>query len=144
MEREHGRECIGAHCDDAVEADEEGTVSETPNTIATESVTTGPWKWFDYPDGRKLLVGHERAVIHCPDAPMAVSDADQRLIAAAPDLRDALKSILDQFEEGGFVRNTDSDGLSDWAIKALKPLRALADARAALDKVDGQTVSGKP
>jgi hypothetical protein len=48
--------------------------------------TPGPWKWIDYPDGRKLLSAPLRAVIHCPDAPMSVEPADAGLIAAAPEL----------------------------------------------------------
>jgi hypothetical protein len=54
--------------------------------------TPGPWRWFDYPDGRKLLAADSRAVIHCPDAPMACEPADQHLIAAAPDLLAAAKA----------------------------------------------------
>ena len=51
-----------------------------------EPQTSGPWKWINYPDGRKLLAGRERAVIHCPDGPMSVNDADMALIASAPDI----------------------------------------------------------
>lgn len=58
------------------------------------SHTPGPWKWMDYPDGRKLLLSQDRAVIHCPDAPMTCEPADASLIAAAPDLLAALKEIL--------------------------------------------------
>ena len=56
------------------------------------SHTPGPWQWFDYPDGRKLLCAQNRAVIHCPDAPMTCGLADARLIAAAPDLLAAAKA----------------------------------------------------
>ena len=107
-----------------------------PQSVRSAGTTTpGPWKWLDYPDGRKLLTGLDRAVIHCPDAPMSVEAADARLIAAAPDLLEALRAILEQFDAGCFVRNTDNDGCSDWAIKAAKPLAALAAAKAAIAKV---------
>jgi hypothetical protein len=56
----------------------------------TRRHTPGDWKWFDYSDGRKLLCAPSRAVIHCPDAPMTVTAEDQRLIASAPDLLEAL------------------------------------------------------
>lgn len=57
--------------------------------------TPGPWTWFDYPDGRKLLSGPDRAVIHCPDAPMSCDPADARLIAAAPELLAALNDVIE-------------------------------------------------
>jgi hypothetical protein len=60
--------------------------------------TPGPWRWFDYPDGRKLLSGQNRAVIHCPDAPMTCGPADARLIAAAPELLAALKEVVAEVE----------------------------------------------
>lgn len=56
--------------------------------------TPAPWKWLNYPDGRKLLVARDRAVIHCPDAPITCDAADADLIAAAPDLLAALKAVL--------------------------------------------------
>lgn len=59
-----------------------------------EAATSGPWKWLSYPSGAKLLAGRERAVIHCPDAPMVVNEADQALIAAAPDLLAALEGVV--------------------------------------------------
>lgn len=56
--------------------------------------TPGPWKWFNYPDGRKLLAASTRAVIHCPEAAISCEPADERLIAAAPDLLAALKRAV--------------------------------------------------
>lgn len=64
-----------------------------------ETHTPGPWKWFDYPDGRKLLSAPSRAVIHCPDAPMTCNAADASLIAAAPELIAAVRDLLDRFVE---------------------------------------------
>lgn len=61
---------------------------------ATARHTPGPWKWFDYPDGRKLLVAPACAVIHCPDAPMEVAPPDAHLIAAAPELYGCLRGLL--------------------------------------------------
>jgi hypothetical protein len=56
--------------------------------------TPGPWQWFDYPDGRKLLAGNTRAVIHCPDAPMTCEPSDMALIAIAPDMLVALRDLM--------------------------------------------------
>lgn len=49
---------------------------------------TEQWQWLNYPDGRKLLATHDRAIIHCPGPgpEMAVSEDDQAKIAAAPRL----------------------------------------------------------
>ena len=55
--------------------------------------TPGPWKWLHYPDGRKLLAALSRAVVHCPDAPIGMDEADAHLIAAAPDLYAALRDL---------------------------------------------------
>ena len=57
--------------------------------------TPGPWAWLNYPDGRKLLLTANRAVIHCPDAPIEIEEADQVLIAAAPHLFAALKALCE-------------------------------------------------
>ena len=60
--------------------------------------TPGPWKWVDYPDGRKLLCALDRAVIHSPDAPMTIDRPDQLVIAAAPDLLEACRAVVGVFE----------------------------------------------
>lgn len=59
--------------------------------------TPGPWTWFDYPDGRRLLAAPSRAVIHCPDAPMSVKPADATLLAAAPVMYAALEEVVGDF-----------------------------------------------
>jgi hypothetical protein len=75
--------------------------------------TPGPWKW----SGRELEqeAGEYKEVIHtevscgsycyggCVD--MTISDADKRLIEAAPDLLAALKLVVDTY---GFDSSTDS------------------------------------
>lgn len=100
--------------------------------------TPGPWKWMKYPDGRKMLLSRDLAVIHCPDAPMTVDEADARLIASAPDLLAALTRILAAFDAGVFCRSTDNDGDSAWAIKCFPHLKALADATVAIQKAEGR------
>ncbi len=56
--------------------------------------TPGPWKWFDYPDGRKLLCAQNRAVIHCPDAAIGVEQGDALAMAAVPEMLQALREVL--------------------------------------------------
>jgi hypothetical protein len=95
------------------------------------SHTPGPWKWLDYPDGRKLLLNRDRAVIHCPDAPMTCDPADACLIAAAPELLDALnawREFLDLLP--GSTELTYGSGL------ALVKARELSDA--AIAKAEGR------
>jgi hypothetical protein len=106
--------------------------------------TPGPWTWFDYPDGRKLLTAPNRAVIHCPDAPIGCDAEDAALIAAAPELLQALKDVMRCFEDGSFVRNTDSDGCSDWAMKAAAPLAALGRARVAIARAEATQPDAEP
>ncbi len=63
---------------------------------------------------------------------MSIEDA--RLIAAAPELAAALAGILKAFDDGAFVRNTDNDHMSDWAVKLLPYIKLLGDAKASLAK----------
>jgi hypothetical protein len=92
------------------------------------SLTSGPWKWFDYPDGRKLLCGPDRAVIHCPDAPMTCDPEDAGLIAAAPDLLAALKAFIDAYDGDEYASGV-------WPL--------MDQARAAIAKAEGrQQMSG--
>ncbi len=77
--------------------------------MAMSTHTPGPWKWFDYPDGRKLLSGRNRAVIHCPDAPIGIDEPDMNLIAAATDLLEALKALVDKTER---CDNPSDEGVS--------------------------------
>ncbi len=63
---------------------------------------------------------------------------DARLIAAAPELLDALKRVLTGFEVNAFQRNTDGDTESGWAIKFMPHLMALADATRAIEKAEGR------
>ncbi len=57
--------------------------------------TPGPWNWLNYPDGRKLLTGPDNAVIHCPGPgpQMGITEPDQALVAAAPDIYAVARDI---------------------------------------------------
>ena len=56
----------------------------------------------------------------------------------ALELYDSLKTILDGFEKGHFVRNIQDDDKSDWAVKLLPFIVALSKAQAAIQKASGQ------
>jgi hypothetical protein len=101
--------------------------------------TPGPWKCETPGD---CIVAVDGTHVVCfghdyDDYGYLGNVADARLIAAAPDLLEACKAVLEQFDSGALVRNTDSDGLSDWALRAVKPLKALADMKAAIAKAEG-------
>lgn len=93
--------------------------------------TPGPWKWMDYPDGRKLLLSRDRAVIHCPDAPMTCDPVDARLIAAAPELLEACELFTAAAHEVRDILN--SKGFPCPASIAL----AAEKARNAIARVEG-------
>jgi hypothetical protein len=68
----------------------------------------------------------------------ALGASIDRLRADRDDLLAALRDVLAYFDAGAFVRNTDSDGCSDWALKAAGPLKALAVAQAVVSKAEGR------
>jgi len=84
--------------------------------------TPGPWTISHENFGHfKLDAGDVSIIDGCGycDSPWLSSEADARLIAAAPDLLEALKKMLDVWEHGG-----------------LKPY-PIAKARAAIAKATG-------
>lgn len=102
----------------------DGHVSTTP-----AQSTPGPWVYR-----HRMVVGDNGDYV-CEVSGGALHpahQADARLIAAAPDLLAAARSVLGQFDAGYFVRNTDGDGSSDWAFKAAKSVAALASLAAAI------------
>lgn len=68
--------------------------TKTPARAGTPAHTPGPWRTRQMPDGKILVL---------PENNLAVADCcdmeDGRLIAAAPDLADALDWALDQIED---------------------------------------------
>jgi hypothetical protein len=68
-----------------------------PTVPVTDTHTPGPWAWY-----RREVAGVEEATelrspkgqVLCIDLPEFIAVADKRLIAAAPDLLEALKAIV--------------------------------------------------
>jgi Pyruvate/2-oxoacid:ferredoxin oxidoreductase delta subunit len=92
--------------------------------------TPGPWKWFDYPDGRKILIAPSQAVIFCPDAAMDVDEADKHLLAAAPELIGAAKNLRAKQCDYMADRGNEAKGvLVGIAARALDDAIAKAEGR---------------
>ncbi len=64
--------------------------------------------------------------------------ANARLIAAAPELLEAMKVILGGFEKGIFVRDISRDDDPLWALGCAIQIAALAKAQAAIAKAEGR------
>lgn len=67
-----------------------------------------------------------------------MSLADARLIAAAPDLLEALKLVWAMFDDGRIVRNINNDGREDWALRMLDFTREVQSIGAAIAKAEGK------
>ncbi len=63
--------------------------------------------------------------------------ANARLIAAAPELLEALKLIWQMFEDGRIVRNIANDHQPDWALKMLNFTRELQTIQLVIAKAEG-------
>lgn len=85
--------------------------------------TPGPWKT----DGEKVWSGEgwdlEYVVLEMMSGPQA--DADARLLAAAPELRDSLKEVTGWLEGSDMFRT--NHGAHTAAVEALKLLARLED-----------------
>lgn len=89
--------------------------------------TPGPWKRDICQVDKSWLKGRLSECVISPQGIVAVTgegDADARLIAAAPELLDALQAMLAQLRKGPY---------------AFKDSDALRSARAAVAKATGET-----
>lgn len=67
------------------------------------------------------------------------SKANAKLIAAAPEMYEALIDVFAMIDEGYLVRNTSGDAETGWAMKQLPFIMRLQVAHAALAKARGET-----
>lgn len=116
-------------------------MSDTPSAH-----TPGPWEatmrewggddhWFiQFEEGEKTV-----AAMNTPCLMYNNAEADARLIAAAPELLAAAKSIFELLQTGALVRDTRGDIHSDWAIKAVPTIRAIANLNLAISKAEGKS-----
>lgn len=59
-----------------------------------------------------------------------------RVMAAAPDLLEAVKDLFKMMDEEILVRNTDGDSASDWALKAMSIVLRLKAASNSIKKAE--------
>lgn len=106
--------------------------------------TPGPWAinggrivryidGFSTPDSCIATVG-------TVNAQTPTDTANARLIAAAPDLLDALKDLFGYIENGTLVRNITGDDKPDWAVKLLPFMTTLNKVQAAIAKTKGRVL----
>ncbi len=105
--------------------------------------TLGPWLVSPYTTGIDEIIieekaGNNRICVVTGDAEgQEESQANARLIAAAPDLLEALKLIWSMFDDGRIVRNIANDHQRDWALKMLTFTRELQTIQRAIAKAEG-------
>jgi len=110
--------------------------------------TPGPWTIVPYGDGDSLVIHADESewricFMATPgQSPGAMDriEANARLVAAAPDMLEALKDAL-QMIAG--LTPLPMEGLEDWVLQALEATRAKADAtreriREAIAKAEGR------
>ncbi len=66
------------------------------------------------------------------------SDANARLIAAAPDLLEACKEIVGMLDRGDLVRPTGGDGDPDWVLRMMKFVPRIKKLSDAVNKAEGK------
>lgn len=64
--------------------------------------------------------------------------ANARLIAAAPDLLEALQGLFAMIEAGTLVRDISHDADPKWYLTALELTKALSNAKTAIHKATAQ------
>lgn len=76
---------------------------------------------------------------HAAKQSKCVGCANAHLIAAAPELYEALAGVLQLIADGKLVRNTSGDSNPDWAMRQLPFVMALSRAETALAKARGES-----
>ncbi len=99
-----------------------------------ERHTPGPWPWKYTGDGKRIVIGeglvegpggYEVAEVYSDDCPAEVAEANARLIAAAPDLLEALQRMHQAFNAKAPIPKQEGDALEAMCraaiAKATKP-----------------------
>lgn len=73
-----------------------------------------------------------------PRESRAETEANARLVAAAPELLAALKDVFKMMDEGYLVRDVSNDGDQLWALTALRIVTRLKNMDTAIAKAEGK------
>lgn len=103
--------------------------------------TPGPWKHYDDSDSvtrrhEIVALGKTVARIYCSEP--EVDPYNAHLIAAAPELYEALEAVMKLIDDGMLVRNISGDHQSNWAVKQLPLVQTLQQVNTALSKARGE------
>jgi len=99
--------------------------------------TPGPWfpatGWVGKGD-----LQHPQVICRVENFPYGTTEANLCLIAAAPELLEACKAIVELLDDRILVRNTSHDHEVDWAIKQIAIVQKLAKLPEAIAKAEGK------
>lgn len=108
--------------------------------------TPGPWNIFVGPADLGIYACDQTedtehvpqiATVHDKGFSEATATANANVLAAAPEMLEALKDLMELINSGYLIRNIDDDGKPDWALRQVKPVMMLNKAAAAIAKADG-------
>ena len=104
--------------------------------------TPAPWEYTIsdgiHADGKRIASLSYKGKPISQKVTYEEQQANARLIAAAPEMFEALNRIYEEFEAGTLGRNIESDGVDGWAIRAARGIRALAMVKQAIAKATGE------
>lgn len=111
----------------------------------TPKWTPGPWHHHD-PNSMRVCDGSHDLEAGCwiiAEAEIVgiereTAKANAHLIAAAPELYEALVNVMALIQQGRLVRDTSNDPNLDWALRQIPLVKALAVAQATLAKARGE------
>lgn len=105
--------------------------------------TPGPWKIVDHDEEYITITDVEQMYGICrieEDASESRRSmtANARLIAAAPELLEALQGLFELIERGDLVRDITRDDDQNWSMKILDFVPRIQKAQLAIAKARGQ------
>lgn len=96
----------------------------------------GPWFIDEDYAGRTVIKASETDTAICQIYDTPLRNENARAIAAAPELLQALKGLLDDIDSGLLVRDVTRDGAPGWTTHMLAFVERLRRAQAAVLKAE--------